>query len=413
MLTRLAIRTDPTAPRPGRQHDRYRQDGADPGRCRDRGRSVGHAAWLSRPERARPAAENPAPGAPAGAADWLYHADLLGARGALARPCDGAGVEHPLLGIDRLQRGAAGAEPVLADARRRRGELARPGSAFTSTRLPREGRWEHIPNGIDTSELRPDAAARRRLRAALGIAEDMVAIGLPARYHLMKGPYDLPRRRGRTGAAAIRGAVPSGRRRDRARQSGTRSCHCGARADPPGAPARRTPRHGGRLSGVRHRRLVIGVWRRLAQCHRRGHVVRAPRAATDSGDTAEIVGRTGLVVPPRNAPALAAAWERLAALGPDGRRALGASARERIVRHYARRDYRPLRGALRRDFQEKRGAPPARLRARLSGQESATSEAGAAPRSRTLRACHSVAGSSSSRNCTSPPASSATGSPSR
>jgi glycosyltransferase involved in cell wall biosynthesis len=57
-------------------------------------------------------------------------------------------------------------------------------------------------------------------------------------------------------------------------------------------------------------------------------------AATDSGDTHELIGNTGIVVPRRDPEALAAAWHELIALGPQGRRALGAKARARIIRHF-------------------------------------------------------------------------------
>ena len=56
--------------------------------------------------------------------------------------------------------------------------------------------------------------------------------------------------------------------------------------------------------------------------------------ATDSGDAADILGPTGLAVPPRDPEALAAAWERLISLGSDARRALGAKARDRVIASY-------------------------------------------------------------------------------
>jgi glycosyltransferase involved in cell wall biosynthesis len=59
-----------------------------------------------------------------------------------------------------------------------------------------------------------------------------------------------------------------------------------------------------------------------------------PCVATDSGDSAEILGECGVIVPPRDPPALAEGWQRMIALGPDGRRALGARARARIVENY-------------------------------------------------------------------------------
>jgi glycosyltransferase involved in cell wall biosynthesis len=60
-----------------------------------------------------------------------------------------------------------------------------------------------------------------------------------------------------------------------------------------------------------------------------------PCVVTDVGDSAEIVGDAGLVVPPRNPTAMAEAWETLLAKSPEERRVLGRAARERIARNFS------------------------------------------------------------------------------
>jgi glycosyltransferase involved in cell wall biosynthesis len=59
-----------------------------------------------------------------------------------------------------------------------------------------------------------------------------------------------------------------------------------------------------------------------------------PCVATDVGDSAIVIGDTGVVVPPRNEKALAAGIERLLTMRPDDRHRLGSSARARIKENY-------------------------------------------------------------------------------
>jgi glycosyltransferase involved in cell wall biosynthesis len=56
---------------------------------------------------------------------------------------------------------------------------------------------------------------------------------------------------------------------------------------------------------------------------------------TDVGDSAYLVGDTGLVVPPRNPAALAEACRELVCRGSEGRRALGLAARDRVVSQFS------------------------------------------------------------------------------
>ncbi len=60
-----------------------------------------------------------------------------------------------------------------------------------------------------------------------------------------------------------------------------------------------------------------------------------PCVATDVGDSALIIGDAGLVVPPRDAQALAAGWRTILMMSKPERVALGAAARRRIEEHFS------------------------------------------------------------------------------
>jgi glycosyltransferase involved in cell wall biosynthesis len=60
-----------------------------------------------------------------------------------------------------------------------------------------------------------------------------------------------------------------------------------------------------------------------------------PAVATDVGDARVIVGATGMVVPPRDAAALARALDPFVAADPATRRALGEAARTRVAERYS------------------------------------------------------------------------------
>ncbi|MBA3765753.1 MAG: glycosyltransferase, partial [Acidobacteria bacterium] len=59
-----------------------------------------------------------------------------------------------------------------------------------------------------------------------------------------------------------------------------------------------------------------------------------PCVVTDVSDLPWVVGETGKVVPPRDAEALAGTWAELIELGAEGREALGAAARARVIQYF-------------------------------------------------------------------------------
>ncbi|MGH7032059.1 MAG: glycosyltransferase [Stellaceae bacterium] len=264
---------------------------------------------------------------------WLYHADLLGLAARRLRRIpylvwgvhctDSVGSTLVRRALSWCSR-APDAVVVVSQA----------GQRFHQAIGYRPRRWVQIPNGFDTSELRPDDGARRRLRTALGIDGDAAAIALPARYHPMKdhanflaAAAELAQRRPDALFVMVGTGIEPGNRELAAAIAahGLTSCVrlLGERRDlaslyPGFDLVTLSSRFGESFPMVLGEAMSCGV----------------PCVATDVGDSAEIIGHTGLVVPPRDPSALAAAWERLVVLGSEGRRALGAAARERILRCY-------------------------------------------------------------------------------
>jgi glycosyltransferase involved in cell wall biosynthesis len=264
---------------------------------------------------------------------WLYHADLMGTVARLLAP--------PCALIWNVQC----AESIDADVVRRLLVWcsARPdavvvnslaGKRFHERLGYRPRRWEHIPNGCDTNVFRFDAEARLAVRRELGIPDHAVAIGLPARFHPMKDHANFL-----AAAATLVAVQPDtvfvlvGPGVDRLNQELGETI-----------AAHRLSEHvrllGQRLDMTRvYSALDIatlssafgeGCPNVLGEAMSCG----VPCAATDCGDAADILGPTGIVVPPRDLEALAAAWNRLISLGRESRQTLGAKARERIIGSY-------------------------------------------------------------------------------
>ncbi len=190
-----------------------------------------------------------------------------------------------------------------------------------------------IPNGVDVEEFRPSAAARLSVRIDLGIPEDTFLIGITGRYHPMKDHSNFLR-----AAALILKAHPDthflliGRGVDPANQSlcnsisklrlGGRTHLLGERQDMSRLAAAldifSLSSYGESCPNVIGEAMACGV----------------PCVVTDVGDAVWMVGETGKVIPPRDASALAAAWEEMIELEPQRRVALGLLARARVIENF-------------------------------------------------------------------------------
>lgn len=191
-----------------------------------------------------------------------------------------------------------------------------------------------IPNGFDVERFQPDPAAHESVRAELGLAAETPLIGLVARFDPQKDQRNFVQAAGLL--AAMRSEVHFLLCGDEidwhnpaltewiARAGMQQRCHLlGRRTDTP------------RIQAALDIGTIASYWGEafplvIGEAMASG----VPCVVTDIGDSARLVGDTGLVVPPRDAPALAAAWQRILSLSPAERDQRGRAARQRIIEHF-------------------------------------------------------------------------------
>jgi glycosyltransferase involved in cell wall biosynthesis len=190
-------------------------------------------------------------------------------------------------------------------------------------------RWVYIPNGIDTDQFRPDLSARAALRDELGLASDTLLIGLIARFDPMKDHENFILASGLLAAkepdvhfVLAGNEVDSlnpifGNYLERNELRG-RLHLLGQREDMPNLMAA--------LDIATLSSYGEGFPNTIAEAMSCG----TPCVVTDTGDSAYLVEKTGIVVAPKDPQALAEGWQQMIALGTEGRKALGAAARRRI-----------------------------------------------------------------------------------
>lgn len=269
---------------------------------------------------------------------WLYHADLMGlVAGRLAR------VPRVVWNIRSAGREAAEYNrlarlTLLASARLARFPSAvvvnsEAGRVYHSDLGYHPRSWHVVPNGFDTVALRPDDTTRRAVRRELGLAPDATVIGLVARFDPVKDHETFIR-----AGALLATAHPE-----------VRFLLVGLGVDAANGTLMSWITEGGlekniHLLGVRRDIGRIMAALDFAVCSSLSEgfstvvgeamACGVPCVVTDVGDSALLVGDTGVVVPARDPAALAAGMRRVVELRGDARADLGRRARARIEQHF-------------------------------------------------------------------------------
>ena len=197
-----------------------------------------------------------------------------------------------------------------------------------------QSRSRFIPNGFQLDRFQPSFTARQKLREKLNLPGDCILVGLIARYHPVK---DFPNF---VEAAAILSR----------KISNVYYLLIGKDADVNNLELK----HLIDKFELQHRFHLLGEhaevsgfiagldiatsssWSEsFSNSIGEAMLCAIPCVVTDVGDSADIVGETGKVVPSRNPVELAAGWEALIQLSQTDRNKLGESARNRIIEKYS------------------------------------------------------------------------------
>jgi glycosyltransferase involved in cell wall biosynthesis len=270
---------------------------------------------------------------------WMYHADLLGA---LAASVIGTPV---IWGIHNWSL-----DPTLVKSSTVRVVKT---NAWLSKWIPKriiicsdKTRDQHvkfnyapdkfvtIPNGFDPENFQRDAAARSSFRKDLGLDPDIFLIGLVARFDPLKDHQTFSR-----AAGLFLQQHPQ-----------THFLLCGKDISWENkklsmwieAAGPRTNFH---LLGQQDNipRLMNGLdintlsssGEAFPSVIGEAMACEVPCVATDVGDTAYLIGDTGITVPSKDPQQLSRGWERLLEMGTEKRHVLGEQARQRIEQHFS------------------------------------------------------------------------------
>jgi glycosyltransferase involved in cell wall biosynthesis len=189
-----------------------------------------------------------------------------------------------------------------------------------------------IPNGFDVSLFKPDPAAREEVRRELGLSPATTVVGHVARFHPIKDHATM--------LSAAKEVLEQ--------QPDVRFVLCGEgqKPEPPALTALTAPL-GDRVLVLGERRDVprllnafdlavsSSVSEALSLAIGEAMASGVPVVATRCGESPDLIGDTGAIVPVRDPQALADSMLRLIGMGPEARSELGRRARARISDHYS------------------------------------------------------------------------------
>ena len=270
---------------------------------------------------------------------WMYHADLIG------------GIAARLAGVPALAWCIRHSNLAPAGNKRRTLAVVRA-NAFLSYRVPDRilccsevARKIHVacgyapekmvvvPNGFDISHFKPDANARLSVRAELGVPLDAALVGLIGRWNPQKNHAGFL-----SAAAAVH-----------LRRPDAHFLLVGHGVDDANETIRQLLAAYGLASVVHLLGLRDDIARLMAALDVAtsssygeafpnvvGEAMASgvPCAVTDVGDSAYIVGDTGIVVPPGDLEGLAHAIASLLEMPAEALWILGARARARVAEHF-------------------------------------------------------------------------------
>jgi glycosyltransferase involved in cell wall biosynthesis len=190
-----------------------------------------------------------------------------------------------------------------------------------------------IPNGIDTKKFIPSTEARLSVRSEMGLTEDAFLIGIIGRSHPMKDHANFL-----AAAGLISKTHPEthflliGRGMDRGNQAlveSIRKLGIGDRTHLLGEHHDTS-----RLAAALDIFTLSSAYESCPNVIGEAMASGVPCVVTNVGDAGWLVGDTGLVVPPRDANALASACREMIDLRSQDRAALGLLARKRVTEHF-------------------------------------------------------------------------------